>query len=195
MVITLTAGDNRMNEVVGLIWEHLYPAASEMALPQAEACQQGLSRQLSPVGYSCSGHSAESAAARMRFVKRYEIMDPLESVKVVAFDFKDDSCIFTLWDHRGEHSIHCGFGMVRYGMTTMTGNVLHHEYQPDVIQVAASGVWRNEHTFEMVWHFIETPFRDTIVCTFEGEKLTLHRSVNVNNGPLELPALQGELAP
>ncbi|WP_240422063.1 hypothetical protein [Paenibacillus periandrae] len=83
--------------------------------------------------------------------------------------------------------------MMKYSYFTMTGKILHHQILPSVLNVMASGSWQDERTFTMIWRFVETPFCDTVVCSFEGEKLSLVRSVNVNNGPMERPAMTGAL--
>ncbi|MFK5151202.1 hypothetical protein ACI4CU_28015, partial [Klebsiella pneumoniae] len=77
---------------------------------------------------------------------------------------------------------------------TMTGNKLHHEYQPDVMRVVASGTWRDLRTFVMTWTFVESAFRDTVTCTFEGPQMRFARSVNVNSSALDMPTLMGKLA-
>jgi hypothetical protein len=73
----------------------------------------------------------------------------------------------------------------------MTGNKLHHEYQPDVMRVVAGGEWRDPDTFVMKWVFVESAFADTVVCRFEGDTLTFERSVNVNSGPTKRPPIRG----
>ena len=45
----------------------------------------------------------------------------------------------------------------------------------------------------MTWVFVETAFRDTVVCIFEGPAVRFDRSVNVNSGATSLPTLIGRL--
>ena len=77
--------------------------------------------------------------------------------------------------------------------TTMTGNKLHHEYQPDLMRVVAGGEWRDAKTFAMTWVFVESAFRDTVVCRFDGDRVAFERSVNVNSGPKERPPVRGRV--
>ena len=76
----------------------------------------------------------------------------------------------------------------------MTGNQLHHEYQPDSLRVIARGVWRDERRLEMTWRFVETAFCDTVTPTFGDGDVRLDRRVNTNAGPLERPTLLGRAA-
>ncbi len=59
--------------------------------------------------------------------------------------------------------------------TTMTGGKLHHQYEPDSLRVVAGGRWLDERTFEMTWQFVETAFRDKVVCRFDGDSVTIDR--------------------
>lgn len=123
------------------------------------------------------------------------VMDRNEDeVQSVRLDFDGESCRFALRDDRGTHVINNGLGERIDGDTGMTGNKLHHEYQLDAMRVVAGGEWRDERTFVMTWIFVESAFRDTVVCRFEGDNITYERSVNVNSGPLARPMLRGRMA-
>ena len=123
----------------------------------------------------------------------YQFPDNPDQVKSARFDFAGDLCTFTLEDHRGAHSIAVGLGRAVEGDTTMTGNKLHHEYELDQMRVVASGEWTDERTFVMTWIFVETAFRDTVTCQFEGPALRFDRRVNVNSADLSLPTLLGKM--
>jgi len=76
----------------------------------------------------------------------------------------------------------------------MTGARLHHEYQQDTMRVVAGAAWRSPDELEMTWQYVESAFRDTVVCRFEGHRVAIDRRVNVNSGELKLPTLSGRLA-
>jgi hypothetical protein len=46
----------------------------------------------------------------------------------------------------------------------------------------------------MTWQFNESAFCDTVICRFDGDKLKLDRSVNVNSSDRERPTLYGKRA-
>ena len=102
-----------------------------------------------------------------------------------------DACVFVQRDARGEHTIRCGLSGWVEGATSMTGNALHHQYQPDSLRVVASARWLDGRTLEMTWVFVETAFRDRVVCRFDGDSVAVERSVNVNTGALIRPVLTG----
>ncbi|MFM0742195.1 serine hydrolase [Paraburkholderia xenovorans] len=123
--------------------------------------------------------------------KTYQFSDNAAQVKSVRFDFAEDACAFSLVDERGTHTIRVGLRQPIEGNTTMTGNDLHHEYQPDIMRVVASGTWQDERTFVMTWTFVESAFRDTVVCQFAGPHLRIDRGVNVNSAATQMPTLNG----
>jgi hypothetical protein len=73
----------------------------------------------------------------------------------------------------------------------MTGHRLHHEYRPARQRVVAGARWRSPNVLQMTWQFIETAFRDTLVCTFADGTVSIDRSVNLNSAETRLPTLTG----
>ena len=59
-------------------------------------------------------------------------------------------------------------------------------------QVAGEYTWLDANTLELVLRYIESPHTETLLCRFEGDKLTVNviRSFN-NNGPGAVVTLTG----
>jgi len=136
------------------------------------------------------GPASSPTAARVSG-KRYAMEANEDAIRSIQLDFAGERCRFTLVDDRGAHTVDAGLGTRIEGNTTMTGNKLHHEYQPDVMRVVAGGEWRDANTFAMTWVFVESAFQDTVICRFDGDKVTFDRSVNVNSGPKVRPPVRG----
>jgi hypothetical protein len=94
-------------------------------------------------------------------------------------------------DDDGDHQIAAGFVEYLEQLTSMTGHRLHHEYRPKRQSVIAGARWLASDKLEMIWQFVETAFRDTVLCTFAGNKVTIDRSVNLNSAETRLPTLTG----
>jgi hypothetical protein len=94
-------------------------------------------------------------------------------------------------DAHGEHTVMAGLAEYIEQDTSMTGNRLHHEYRPSSQRVVAGARWSGPDTLEMSWQFVETAFRDTLVCTFTETGVAVDRSVNVNSAEMRLPLLKG----
>jgi CubicO group peptidase (beta-lactamase class C family) len=125
--------------------------------------------------------------------KRYKMEANEDAIRSIQLDFAAERCRFTLVDDRGTHTIEAGLGKRIESNTTMTGNKLHHEYQPELMRVVAGGEWRDVNTFVMTWVFVESAFKDIVICRFDDDRLTFQRSVNVNSGPTERPAVLGRI--
>jgi hypothetical protein len=75
-------------------------------------------------------------------------------------------------DAKGEYPIQCGLGKWVDGVSNMPGippKITVGELRP--CKVAAGGAWRDENTFEMIWHFYETPHSQIVTCRFDGDKV------------------------
>jgi hypothetical protein len=117
-----------------------------------------------------------------------------QGVKWLSFDFTDEACTYAMSDGNGEHRITAGFGEYLEQDTSMTGNRLHHEYRPPQQRVVAGARWTAPNRLEMTWQFVETAFRDTVVCTFKDGEVAIDRSVNLNSAETRLPTLVGRFA-
>lgn len=193
-VIVFTAairsGDRRLFPAV---WAHLLPALGAVG-PEADRVYPVLADHLATLALPEIEGSAQSPVAATVDGQDFLFEPNEDGVSGISLAFSADRCTFTLRDHRGTHRIEVGLGHAVEGDTTMTGNLLHHEYQPDVLRVAAYGAWQDERRFAMTWRFVETAFCDTVVLIFGDGQVRLDRSVNTNAGPLERPTLLGRAA-
>jgi CubicO group peptidase (beta-lactamase class C family) len=188
-VLAITAAVSDYRDLLKRVWKH-FPAAfegpSDGPAVSAVAARLAALRLLSPPAPSSSPVAAQVTGRTFR-------VDPNEDgVEHVAFEFTADRCRFRLRDARGEHTIVAGTSDWIEGDTSMTGNRLHHQYQPESMRVVAGGRWVDPRTFEMTWQFAETAFRDRVVCRFHGaDRVMVDRSVNVNSAETSRPTLHG----
>lgn len=163
------------------------PAANDTAFARLTELTEGLAvpvtlgKATSPTAGTVSGRT-------------YRMEENEDGLSAVRFDFTDEQCTVTLTDARGEHTVVCGLGTWIEGRTSVTGNRLHHEYQFDNALVTAGAGWTDDNTLEMYWQFIETVWRDRVLCRFEGDELRFDRSTNVNSALEELPTVVGRSA-
>ncbi len=125
--------------------------------------------------------------------RRFAVQDNAAGVSQLRLDFADGLCTLHLLDAEGEHSVRSGLGHWIEQRGYMPGRDLHHGYALRGSSIVASAGWRDAQTLELTWIFAETAFRDTVLCRFDGDTLTLSRSVNINSGLRKLPDLVGTL--
>lgn len=168
------------------VYKH-FPRAFQTAEKPSQAAR--LSSRMKQLQLLAPPRATHSPLAGTISGRTYEFADNAEKISAVKFDFSDGQCLFTMVDERGTHVVPCGLGKAIEGSTTITGNKLHHEYQPDHMRVVATGEWTDPRTFEMTWTFVESAFRDKVVCRFNGPYVRLSRSVNVNSSVTSLPEI------
>jgi len=182
----LRLGERRLHAA---IWEQLFPGLGrEVTDPQAsqarlDALIDGL-RLPTLQGLSESPHAAELQG-------RFSIEPNEDGVRELAFDFHDDYCDFSLVDHRGTHRLRVGLQQPVESVTSLTGNYLHHQYQPEQTPVIAHARWTEAGELRMDWRFVETAFGDHVSCRLEGGRLLFDRGVNTNAGSMQRPTLTG----
>jgi CubicO group peptidase (beta-lactamase class C family) len=107
----------------------------------------------------------------------------------IAFHEVPDGLWVTITDADGEHIVIHAFDGWMERRTTLPGADLHHGYAMANAPTAAGARWIAPDRLELVWHFIESAFRDTVTIHFEGDRLTLDRRVNINSSAEAWPTL------
>jgi hypothetical protein len=125
----------------------------------------------------------------------YSVLDNPLGIRRLSLDLSREACALRLTDTQGEYTIVAGVDRWIEGQTDIRGEHLHHGYHLTPARVVAGARWLAPDRLEMIWIFVETTFRDTIVCHFSGDQLTFCRSVNVNSGGLKQPDLTAIRSP
>ncbi len=170
-----------------------FPRAFEQTLPAdaAALADAGLRARLDAVARQPVIVSHRSAQPAQISGKTYRVAPNAVGVTAVRFDFERDCCVFHLAEADAGYRVVCGLQDWIEAETDVPGRELHHGYSLQGAKVVAGARWLDESTLEMTWIFAETAFRDTVVCRFEQDRVTVERSVNVNSSTLTWPALIG----
>lgn len=182
----LRLGEKRLHQA---LWQHLFPA-----LGRASADAHGIQAQLDALIdelHLPMLQGLKSSPASTTLQGRFSIEPNEDGVRELAFDFHPDHCDFTLVDHRGTHHLRAGFQQPLESITSLTGNYLHHQYQPEQTPVVAQACWTAEGELRMDWRFVETAFGDHVSCRLHHGRLHFARGVNTNAGALQRPTLIG----
>ena len=175
------------------LWQHLFPALGRTAV-DANASQAQLDALIDGLRLPTL-QGLQSSPASRALQGRFAIEPNEDGVREVAFDFQADYCDFTLVDHRGTHHVRAGFRQPIETLTSLTGNYLHHQYQPEQTAVVAQACWSTEGELRMDWRFVETAFGDHVTGRVQDGRLRFDRGVNTNAGALQRPTLIGSRIP
>ena len=171
-----------------IIWKH-FPAAFGAATAGRTAAAAELAAETKGLRLLPPLAAVTTPGGRARS-GRYTVEANDQGVRWVSFDLSASMCDYRMADEHGEHRISAGLTDYVEQDTTMTGNRLHHEYRPATMRVVAGARWRDADTLEMTWQFVESAFRDTVICRFHGNAVSVDRSVNVNSSEMSLPTLR-----
>lgn len=192
-VIAVTAGIDQSATLLPILYRHFPAAFKDGALKDAAADARLKDRLEGAAAPQTIVSAPSTLPARISGVD-YRMSANPQGITSVRFDFADSRCTFHLSDTNGEHAIEMGLSDFIETRASMPGRDLHHGYKLTDTLVAAGARWRDATTLEMTWIFVQSAFRDTIVCRFEGNEITLDRSVNVNSKALSHPTLKGRAA-
>lgn len=193
-VLAFTAAIDGSKRILPYVWKH-FPSAfaagpvarNEIGWERLQHRLEGLSL-LPPLKPTSSPWEARVSGRLLPAAPNED------GVAAIGFRFVGERCIFTQVDERGTHIVEAGMSSWVEGTTSITGAKLHHEYEPDSMPVVAGAEWTAPDTLKMTWQFVESAFRDTVVCRFGPDGVTLDRSVNVNSAALSRPTVHARLA-
>lgn len=175
----------------GIVFKHFPSAFARGGAQRHSNSQAPLPAKLSGLSLLPVLRATSSPLSTRVSGRTYECAPNEDGVTQIRLDFRDELCVFTMSDPRGEHQVRCGLSDYIESFTTITGDKLHHEYQPSLMRVVGGASWKDHSTLELVWQFSESAFRDTVTCRFNGSSLTFDRRVNVNSGALNRPTVHG----
>lgn len=194
-VLAFTGAIDGSSHILPYVWKHFPSAFAAGPVGRNDAGWTHLERRLEGLRLLPALRPTASPWAARVSGRLLPVEQPNEDeVAAIGFRFDRGRCIFTQVDARGTHTVEAGLGSWVEGATTITGAKLHHEYEPDSMPVVAGAEWTAPDTLKMTWQFVESAFRDTVVCRFGPGGVTLDRSVNVNSADLSRPTLHARLA-
>jgi hypothetical protein len=192
-VLAIFAAIDGSAKLLPTVWKH-FPSAFESSVLPSSSDAAALRQRESQLRLLKPYPPTDSPASARISGRVFKLTSNDQAASTVEFEFSRSTVRYWLTDDRGAHSVTAGLGRWIEQSTTMTGARLHHEYQPDTMRVVAGAVWRRPSELEMTWQFVESAFRDTVVCLFDEDRVSIDRRVNVNSGELKLPTLNGKLA-
>ncbi len=210
-VIVMTSESKNMQGELDLVWEHLLPAMKENPLPADPQTQTQLKKTLSSLALLPPGGGTGPTSVVGRVPSRGESSSPpaarvsgktfkLETndlaLTSASFAFRKDGCIVTFKDARTSYPIACGIERWQRGETALPGT------PPRLIsggmpkagtrhKLVASGTWKDENTFEMMWRYYETPHHDTVICRFDCDKVVIEFLASIAGR--KRPVLKGKV--
>jgi hypothetical protein len=187
-VLAITSGVGNMQAVLDKVWEHLLPGLGDRALADDPAGQAALADRLASLRIPpVSGQPTSSVGSQVSG-REYALQENTDHVAALRFDFADDGSTILFRNAASDQSVSVGFGSWRRGEMILPWG---RPGQIAPVKVAASGAWTDDQTYVAELWLYETPFRRTLVCHFDGNRIIVEQQANVGFGQAEPPRLEG----
>ena len=195
-VIAITSETPDMQGELNLIWKILLPAMRNGKLPENKTAAAALQQKLASLFLPVKNDPVTASFAKLE-AKSF-VMDPNpQQIQSMVFDFQNNRGRLQIKSADGNYSFSFGANAWQKGETTLPGPYLVSAARNNLaglptFQVAGEYTWLDANTLELVLRYIESPHTETLLCRFEGDKLTVNviRSFN-NNGPGAVVTLTG----
>ncbi len=187
--LVLVGGMKNSTEIVPFI-ERYFPAAfSEdcSVKPEADARLEQRLASMAEQPLLVSDCPAPEDSIRV-----FAVAENGLGVRQLSFAFTGHVLTFELTDSQATHRLQIGIDHWLTGLTSMPDRALHHGYEFNHAQIVAGARWLDQKTLEMTWIYPQTAFRDRVKCVFEGNSVSLARTVNVNSAEREQEVLVGK---
>jgi CubicO group peptidase (beta-lactamase class C family) len=179
-IVVMTSESFDLQESMNLVWEHLYPAMQDKALPSDRTSEKKLTDKLKklelepPKGTTTA---TEVLAKQLTSPINLDMND--FGAKSIQFKADKKECLFTLTDDKGVHSINCGIGRWENNPNYKTQTIFPIPGRPVVTTpLAASVIWTDPNTLMMTWRFTETAHSDNFIFTFGPDKKVTIKFLN-----------------
>ena len=177
-VIITTAEAPDMQGEINLIWEHLLPAFQPKKLPVEPKALTALKSKIATLALPLPTSASIPDRQPTLDGRRFGVIVGEKSLSEIRFDFIKNVCYLSLTTDSVKHQIPFGFGKWELSSTTKLGPYLVAGAQSNRVgigpyKVAGAYTWKDDKTLELTLRYIESPHTETIICTFEGDYVSL----------------------
>lgn len=179
-VIAITCETADMQAELDLVWKYLLPAMKAQALPENVGVSRQLKQQLKTLALLPAGKNAPHTIATQINGKTFHLAANDAGMQQVSFSFRQNRCRFTLKKDSVVYPFDCGLLKWVEGRTSMPGTppkltdiAIGNTVGLPPARVAASYVWKDSATLEIVCRYIESPHQEIISCHFNQQEVTI----------------------
>ncbi|MEX6687006.1 serine hydrolase [Danxiaibacter flavus] len=182
-VLAVTAETPDMQEEINLVWKYLLPAMKDNVLAEDKENASRLKKTLASLSVPAPAKSAASPLEKSIAGTTYSFEPNDKHIQSVSFQFSNNTCYATVKNDTASFKIGFGSGKWHAGETTMHGPYLVERARRnlaglDPFKIDGCYNWTDKNTLSLTLRYIESPHTATMICHFDGDKLT---SVNIRN--------------
>ncbi len=195
-VVVITEESFKTQDTLNIVWSELLPAIKPGKLPADDASHKKLQQRLKNLTLDPPKVDATSSASSKVSGKEFVLADNEFKAKSVSFKFNDGTCVFSVKDDKGDHSVTCGINKWKEEKNYKTQSIFPMQGRPVVTTpLVASATWVDPNTLMMTWRYAATAHSDTIYCQFEdNNKIAIKFLSSVSKGNPTVVEKRGELS-
>jgi CubicO group peptidase (beta-lactamase class C family) len=183
-VIAITSGVKSMQAVLDLVFAKLLPAFKASPLRADPASHAALKKALAGLSLHVPA-GAPAPGPEVTLGRRYAFPDNPEGIESLALERGTDGTLTLVTRVKGaDRRLAMPHGSWAKGSLPVGPG---DQVQP----VATSGAWKDGRTFAATHAFYESPFKQNLVLTFDGDTVTYAREMHVAFGDTRQPTLTG----
>ncbi len=177
-VIITTAEAPDMQGEFNLIWQYLLPAFQAKKLPANPKMLASLKAKSASLALPLPAKSTISTLESTISGKSFGIVSNDKSLESIRFEFKNNVCQLTLKTDSITYNIPFGLSKWTMSETTRFGPYLVERATSNRVglapfKTAGSYNWKDEKTLELTLRYIESPHTETILCSFDGDHISV----------------------
>ncbi|HET9278357.1 MAG TPA: serine hydrolase [Flavitalea sp.] len=201
-VVAITSETPNMQAIMDEVWTLILGGLKASSLATNQHAFAALKQKLGSLTLLPATGSDTSPLVASVSGKSFILDQNTLNASSVALKFSENSCLFSLKDETGEHTVRCGLHHWIKSETVMPGAPPNLVYgppkTPTKAKVAGTGVWKDPGIFEMTLLYFETPHSDVVTCRFENNSIEVafKNSISIKSPNFQetRPVLKGRLA-
>lgn len=195
-VIAITAETPDMQGEINLVWKYILPAFSASRIAPDRAASKSLKARLATLALSPPVGTLHPATEQQLAGKTYTMVSNDRKLKSLSAGFVNGQCELVLNTDSMVHKIIFGSGKwiinetPKFGPYLVSGAKSNRVGLPP-FKIAGSYAWKDDKTVEFTLRYIESPHRETITCSFDGDQVTttfgnsFNKTVRTSRGVVE----------
>ena len=171
-VVIFTADSPDMWGEIGMIWEFLYPAIQDKALPPDDATANELKQRLASLALPIPVKNSNDALTSKISGKTFTFAENDKHIKSISLQFKDDLCLLNLKTDTTSFDFSFASGRWQLGETakhgpSIFGQAKNNQNGLPLFKLAQAYTWLDDKTLELSLRYIENVSSEKIVIKFD----------------------------
>ena len=192
VVIAITSETKNMQDELNYVWKYLLPGIKTKALPANASRKKLLQQRLAGLAITRPSYKTPGIPPDINH-KKFALDSNDRGLKSIQFDTADSVCTLSFDTDSTNYMLRFGKEQWIPGETDRRGPYLvarakNNRAELPPYKVTGSYGWKDDKTLELYLRYTESPHSEKILCSFEGNYLTMQikSSIEVTQNQKEI---------